>query len=281
MAIDKRGLLLHRFEVRVAINKGSGLVLHILRDAVAVDLGRRGSLRLDVLHLPLGREHLPRDGDDVREASQGQRVHAQEAQAVVLGLLLLRGGRAHGEARARLVVLLEDALELGHGADEVGLQGARVGRRGEVHAHAEVEQARPDAVDLRALGEDGVEVVDGLDGLDLDHDGGLAVQVLVDGFGGVAGEGGDAGDEAEGGRGAGPPVFGTVFGGGDDVPRFGDRVDLRDDDRGAGVESVADGRVVVTGNTGIHRQRQVAERRGRRSYRTQGMVRPSLINCIS
>lgn len=264
MAIDKGGsLLLHRLEVRVAINKGSSLLLRILRDAVAVtvDLGRR-DLELDVLHLPLGREHLPRDGDDVREAPQRQRIHCQETQAVILGLLLLRGRRAHGEARARLVVLLEDALELGHCVDEFGFQGSRVGRRDQIHAHAEVEQARPDAVDFRAFGEDGVEVVDCLDGFDLDHDGGLAVQVLVDGFGGVAGEGGDAGDEAEGRRGAGAVVFATVFGGGDDVPRFGDGVDLWDDDRGSGIEGVADGCVVVPGNTGVHCQRRVAERRG-------------------
>ena len=103
----------------------------------------------------------------------------------------------------------------------------------------------------------------------------------MDGFAGVAGEGAEAGDEAEGRSGAGAAVLGTVFGGGDDVPRFGDGVYLRDDDRGSGVESVADGRVVVTGNTEVLCQRQVAERQGRRSYRTQGMVRPSLMNCIS
>lgn len=262
MAIDEwSSLLLHSFEVRVAIDNRSGLLLRILRDAVAVavDLGRRG-LQLDILHLPLGREHLPRDGDDVREAPQRQRVHSQETQAVVLGLFLLRGRRTHGQARTRLVVLLEDALELGHCVDELGFQGAGVGRRDQVHAHAEVEQARPDAVDFWAFGEDGVEVLDCLDGFDLDHDGGLAVQVLVDGFGGVAGEGGDAGDEAEGRRGAGAVVFATVFGGGDDVPRFGDGVHLWDDDRGSGVEGVADGRVVVTGNTGVHCQRRAVER---------------------
>lgn len=45
----------------------------------------------------------------------------------------------------------------------------------------------PHGVGVRDVGEDGVEVVDALDGFDLDHDRRLAVHILVDGFGGIAG----------------------------------------------------------------------------------------------
>lgn len=44
-------------------------------------------------------------------------------------------------------------------------------------------------------------------------------------------------------------IFGPVFGGGDGVLRFGDGVDLGDDDRGTGIEGEADGGMVVTWNT--------------------------------
>lgn len=48
-----------------------------------------------------------------------------------------------------------------------------------------------------------VRMVDALDGFDLDHDCRLAVRVLMDDFGGIAGEGRDARDEAVGrGRGS-------------------------------------------------------------------------------
>lgn len=67
----------------------------------------------------------------------------------------------------------------------------------------------------------------------------------MDGFGGIAGEGRDARDEAVGRGGAGAAVLDAVFGGGDGVLGFGDGVDLRDDDRGAGVKGEADGSVVV------------------------------------
>ena len=77
----------------------------------------------------------------------------------------------------------------------------------------------------------------------------------MDGFLGVAGDGAEAGDQAERGRGAGAAVFGTEFGGGDDVPRFGDGVYLWDDDRGSGVEGETNGRVVVAGNTDVLCQR--------------------------
>ena len=40
----------------------------------------------------------------------------------------------------------------------------------------------------------------------------------------------EAGDQTQGRGRAGAVVFGTVFGRGDGVPRFGDGVDLRDDD---------------------------------------------------
>lgn len=65
------------------------------------------------------------------------------------------------------------------------------------------------------------------------------------------------------------------------MPRFGDGIDLRDDDRGTGVEGEADCGVVVTWNTEVLCQRCMVERRGRRTYRTQGMVRPSDMNWIS
>ena len=98
------------------------------------------------------------------------------------------------------------------------------------------------------MSEDVVEVVDGLEGLDLDHDDGLAVDVFVDGGGGVRGDVGDALDEAEGGRGARAAAFGAEFGRRDGVAGFGDGVDLGDDDGGAGVEGEADGGVVVAGD---------------------------------
>ena len=149
-------------------------------------------------------------------------------------------------------MLLQDGVELGHGGYVLRFQGPVHWRgRLEAHARAEVEHARPDGVDVRDLGEDVVEVVDGLEGLDLDHDGGLAVDVFVDRLGRIGGDGGDAGDEAEGGRGAGAASFGAVFGGRDGVSGFGDGVDLRDDDGGSGVEGEADGCVVVAGDTEV------------------------------
>ena len=148
----------------------------------------------------------------------------------------------------------QDVVKLGHHGHEFGFERlARRGRGFEAHADAQVEHAGPDGVDLRDLGQDVVEVVDGLDGFDLDHDGGLAVDVLVDGGGWVGGDVGDAGDEAEGGRRARAVDGGAVFGGRDDVAGFGDGVDLRDDDGGAGVEGEADGGVVVAGDAEARR----------------------------
>ena len=151
--------------------------------------------------------------------------------------------------RARHVVFPQHAIKLIHRGHELGFERLALRRRGlEAHADAQIEQARPDGVDLGDVGEDVVEVVNGLEGLDLDHDDGLAVEVLVDGEGRVGGDVGDAGDEAEGGRGARAAAFGAVFGGRDGVAGFGDGVDLRDDDGGAGVEGEADGGVVVAGD---------------------------------
>ncbi|KAL9122806.1 MAG: hypothetical protein Q9187_000635, partial [Circinaria calcarea] len=73
--------------------------------------------------------------------------------------------------------------------------------------------SEPDSVDVGDLGEDGVEVVNGFEGLDLDHDGGLLVEVLVDGFGSVEAGVCEAGDEAEGGSGAGAALLAAEFGG--------------------------------------------------------------------
>ena len=81
-------------------------------------------------------------------------------------------------------MFLEDAREFSGGLDELWF---RAGESGQAHAHADVESAEPDDVNVRDGGEDGVEVVDCLEGFDLDHDGGLAVQVLLDGDAGVAG----------------------------------------------------------------------------------------------
>lgn len=56
----------------------------------------------------------------------------------------------------------------------------------EAHADPGVERAEPDGGDLvAAFGEDGVEILDAGVGLDLDHDGGLFIDVLVEGEGWV------------------------------------------------------------------------------------------------
>ena len=246
------------------------------RVAAAVGLG----LGLHIHHLPLGRENLSRSWDQLRQPYQRQHVHRDERNAVVLALFRHGFRPAQRLASARLAVFLQGALKLGHGPQELRVRLPDP-RRVQPHADADVEDAGPDGVDFRDFGEDGVEVVDCLGGFDLDHDGGLLVHVFVDGFAGVAGEGGDAGDQAERRGGAGAVVFGAVFGGGDGVSRFGDGVDLWDDDRGAGIEGEADGRVVMTRSTGFLRQKGLAGERGGRTYRTQGVVRPSLMNCIS
>ena len=209
-------------------------------------------LQLILPHLFLSREDLPRDGDQLRLPKQRQHVPRHEIEAVVL-TLLPHGLRVPQRlARARLVVFPQHVVEFLHRGHELGFERA-VGWRGrlEAHADAQVEHAGPDDVDLGDLGEDVVEVVDGLEGFDLDHDGGLAVDVFVQGGGGVAGDSRDAGDEAEGGHGAGAADAGAVFGRRDGVASFGDGVDLRDDDGGAGVEGEADGGVVVAGDAEV------------------------------
>ena len=231
-------------------------------------------------HFPLGGEHFLRERQRLEHLHQRRHVRLYETEAVVLAQLLHELGRSERRAAARHVVFPQGALE-GFDDGQVLRFGPAVAGRLEVHAGADVEGAEPDGVDVADLGEDGVEVVDALDGFDLDHDGGLAVQVLVRGFLGVAGRRGEAGDEAEGRGGAGAAVLGAVLGGGDGVLRFRDGVHLWDDDRGAGVEGEADCGVVVTWDSDGLCQRHTIERKGPRTYRTKGMVRPSLMKMTS
>ena len=190
-----------------------------LQLAITVDLS------LLTYHLPPRRKHLPRSRYPRRQPRQRQRVRRDEIETIILGHLPHDLGRPQRLTPARLVVLLQHGLELGQHRRVLGLHVGPAPRL-EAHADADVERAEPDGVDVRDRGEDGVEVVDRLDGFDLDHDGGLAVEVLVQGRAVVAAQGRDAGDEAEGGHGAGAVVFGAEFGGGDDVEGFGDGVDL-------------------------------------------------------
>ena len=178
-------------------------------------------------HLLLRREHFLDRGQGVSLAHQPRHINRREINAVILAVFLHDLGRAQHHASARLAVFPEDAREFRGGFSELWL---RTGHIGQAHAHADVEGAEPDDVNVRDGGEDVVEVVDCLEGFDLDHDGGLAVQILLDGGAGVAGRVGDARDEAEGRGGAGAVVSGAEFGGGGGVLGFGDGVDLWDDD---------------------------------------------------
>ena len=164
-------------------------------------------------------------------------------------LSLAHGGgllrRSDGDTRVRLVVLLEHGLVLLDGSEPLGLDAAHALQ---AHGQTAVERAQPHGIDVRHLGEDGVEVVDALQRLDLDDDGGLVVGVLVHRHGLVDGLVHEAGEEPEGRRASTAVVLCAVLGRGHDVLCLLDRVDLRDDDAGAGIEGEADGGVIVTGN---------------------------------
>ena len=67
--------------------------------------------------------------------------------------------------------LLEHALRF----KPLGFIAAHAEVGGQVHRDAQIEGAEPDDVDVRDLGEDGVEVVDSGQRFDLDHDCGLVV----------------------------------------------------------------------------------------------------------
>ena len=102
----------------------------------------------------------------------------------------------------------------------------------------------------------------------------------MDGVVGIARAVCEARYESEGRGGAGAAVLNTEFGGGNGVLGFGDGIHLWDDDRSTSVEGEADSGVVVSWNTGFSLL-GMAEQRCRVTYRTQGMVRPSLIKDIS
>ena len=141
-------------------------------------IGRR------IHHHLLGREQFLDFGQGVGHLHKPHDIDRREINGIILAALLHDLGRAQHHASARLVVFLEDARELGGDFGELWF---RAGHGGQAHGHADVEGAEPDDVNVRDGGEDVVEVVDCLAGFDLDHDGGLTVQILVDGDAGVAG----------------------------------------------------------------------------------------------
>lgn len=83
-------------------------------------------------------------------------------------------------------------MMLGKGAFEQcnGLQplGFHPANSSETHADSGIERAQPDAVDVLAtFGQDGVEVLDTFQGLNLDYDSCLVVDAFVEGLGWVEG----------------------------------------------------------------------------------------------
>lgn len=173
-------------------------------------------------------------------------LHSHKRLPLPHRLDLLR--RPQRRPRVRNIMLPQRPIDRLHDLEELGLLAPEARQ---AHADAAVQRAEPHGVDvLAALGQDGVQVVHRLLGLDLDDDGGLLVQVLPERQLGLDGRVGDAREPAAGWGGAGAVDFLAEFGGRDDVFCVFDRLDLRDHDAGAGVEGVADVGVVVAADSG-------------------------------
>lgn len=83
-------------------------------------------------------------------------------------------------ATAWLVVLAGDLEILLHCLCPLGLWTTHTAVGWKAHADAHVKASDPDGINFRALGQDGIKVIEALERLDLDHDGGLIVDALPD-----------------------------------------------------------------------------------------------------
>lgn len=157
----------------------------------------------------------------------------------------------HRKPSHGLVVLLHHGRVLCHGVQPFRVRAAKAAIARQIHRNAAVERTEPAGIDVRDRGQDGVEVVDALQGLDLERDGGFGGsgfrEMSCPGSRGVSVR---AWNEAEGWGGARASILGAVFGGADDVLGLLDRVDPRDYDGCAGVESIPDSGVVVAPGSG-------------------------------
>lgn len=141
--------------------------------------------------------------------------------------------RAKCEPGNGLIMLGKSALKQSNSLQPLGLSTTH---SRETHAHSGIKRAEPDAVNvLSALGEYLIEVLDSLQSLDLDDDGCLVVDALMEGFGGVYRLVGEAWHEACGRCRASAIADGTELGSRYNVTRLLDCVDLWHDDGCSGV----------------------------------------------
>jgi hypothetical protein len=118
------------------------------------------------------------------------------------------------------------------------------------HGYASVEGAKPYTVNLISnFGEDCIEILNSKERLDLDDNGSLLVDVLMESKGRVEGCVGDSWEKAGRGCGACAVDGGAVFSDRDDVFGLFDGFDLWDDDRCACIECETYVGVVVAWDT--------------------------------
>jgi len=184
---------------------------------------------------------LSRTADNCRLAPQGESISANDNESFVEAL---RPFSVQTHTTDWHVVLLQCLSVRSHSVQEACFRTLEATKS---HAHPQVERPQPYCIDLVAYGtQDGVQISDPLFRLDLDDNGGLFVEILPNGAGGVENSVPDPWYPT-GWRGrASSFSSGPKFGGRHHMLRLFHRFNLGYDDGCSSIESVPNRSVVMT-----------------------------------